>query len=434
MRQLGPGSYSKTGVEYDRFIDVGKFANLISKTLSPMWSVVQQSKALSDRSGYISPSVSDFVPQPERLGKNQEYLQLYNDTFYQEVKTQYVVGIEGLTTLNEESLSVMHSLRAQIIKLLPVDADVESNTYFRKWKQLLFVVQKAIIKAHFDIVKSFGPSDTAEMNFPFSVKDTYSLAIDNFELMLQLQTQESIALDLVMIQLLLFWALKVGDYRLFQQVLSQYSSQFNHFYDHYLAEQWKIIPTLPLCTTEEVSKIFFPDKFSIVNEPNEYESFIPLLVWDDFSVLITFYENLWRLLENHIYNSDDIISHIESSFIFLLRSLSGLNPSESDHFDSNETMKNSTSTSGTNANPRRMSTRYSSVSMDEEEAAAIPLSLDASSQIVIDHNNGSSTSMVNSRVLENKLKVPCGDSDILKIEVFFAFSPFFNLSDTNSLK
>jgi hypothetical protein len=295
---------------------------------------------------------------------------LYNEAFYNDMKDKYNVSLQSLlvkpkrahddldTALNSPLLSLAEiSKSVKSLLFQRADDDSSSNAltsvddaYVKKWKQLLFITEKNIIKTQLAILNSSsgvksiqlvlsepGSSDTVDASLLLQEREEkqktlYVQAIDNFELMLNLlESQEcdtsfgadlkdgrsEEGFDLLMLQLVLSLSLKCHDYFTYEYLLITYSSKFNRFYDKYLENQWKVLANIPKISSS----------FSSVNNGNDFPptSLANNLLIADKNLRIP-------CLDTHITDSNSAVSVTENGirfYSFLFQYFSQLLPSSS---------------------------------------------------------------------------------------------------------
>jgi hypothetical protein len=239
-------------------------------------------------------SSSSNVQQQKSHSRDGYHQKLYNEAFYNDMKVKYNLSLQSLLVQSQStfdnpdcnldnpllSLSeISKSVKALLFQR--VDDDSSSNavtsmddSYVKKWKQLLFITEKNIIKTHLAVLTS--SSDIKSLSNVTTDKDSctsmqlqqreetvrnlYVQAMDNFELMLSIIENQELdnsfgtdlsigrsaeGFDLLMLQLVLSLSLKCRDYYTYQYLLLTYSSKFNRFYDKYLENQWKILAEIP---------------------------------------------------------------------------------------------------------------------------------------------------------------------------------------------
>lgn len=250
-----------------------------------MWSSLRNEKttAVVDKRGFVSGSKISNSAQVLEDGDRSLQLLLYNDAYYSSVKLQYTQVIQSVTDFSKASKQVLESsvkslqeICARVSPLLPsnndLDLPITSNSYTSKWRQLLYLVQKMILKYE-SLLRTLSlkkkTEDQEEESYfvdeadsPFHTKkyqekkkQLYLLAVENFELMLDLNDETNSPVDLVMIQLLLFWSKECYDYWTFQQILHQYAPTFNKFYSKYIQEQWELLGSLPSIHSADIMAI-----------------------------------------------------------------------------------------------------------------------------------------------------------------------------------
>jgi hypothetical protein len=297
---------------------------------------------------------------------------LYNEAFYNDMKDKYNVSLQSLlvkqkhafedldTALNSPLLSLAEiSKSVKSLLFQRADDDSSSNAltsvddaYVKKWKQLLFITEKNIIKTQLAILNSSsgvksiqlvpsepGSSDTVDASLLLQEREEkqktlYVQAIDNFELMLNLlESQEcdtsfgadlkhgrsEEGFDLLMLQLVLSLSLKCHDYFTYKYLLITYSSKFNRFYDKYLENQWKILANIPKISSS----------FSSVNHG---DGFPPSSSSLSNTLLIAAKNLRIPCLDTHITDSNSAVSVTDNGirfYSFLFQYFSQLLPSSS---------------------------------------------------------------------------------------------------------
>lgn len=282
-----------------------------------MWSSLRNEKttAAVDKRGFISGSKISNSSQGIEEGDRSLQLLLYNDAYYNSVKLQYTQVIQSVPDFSKASKPVLESsvnslqeICAKVSPLLPSNYDsdlpITNNSYTSKWRQLLYLVQKMILKYESLLrtltLKKKSDDQEEEIYFldeadsPFHTKkyqekkkQLYLLAVENFELMLDLNDETNSPVDLVMIQLLLFWSKECEDYWTFQQILHQYAPTFNKFYSKYIQEQWELLGSFPSIHSADIMAIE-----SIDTEKTELcntASAIPLFTLENCDEGISFY-------------------------------------------------------------------------------------------------------------------------------------------------